>query len=116
MAELFSVTIEEIVEELKLEILYTPKDTSEILVTDNDCNRPGLQLMGFYEYFNAERIQICGNMEFACLASIDEKTRYERIDALFATKIPLFVVARGHEIYPEMLEIAKKHEDRKSVV
>ena len=69
----------------------------------------GLQLMGFYEYFNAERVQICGNMEFAYLASLDEKTRYERIDALFATKIPLFIVARGHELYPEMVEIAKKY-------
>ena len=65
--------------------------------------------MGFYEYFNAERVQICGNMEFAYLASLDEKTRYERIDALFATKIPLFIVARGHELYPEMVEIAKKY-------
>ncbi len=109
MAEIFSVKITEIVNQLKLEVMYAPENMEELIVTDNDCNRPGLQLMGFYEYFNAERIQICGNMEFAYLASLDEKTRYERIDALFATKIPMFVVARGHELYPEMIEIAKKY-------
>ena len=110
MAELFTVPIKDIVEELRLEIVYTPNDIQNLLISDNDCNRPGLQLMGFYEYFNAERIQICGNMEFAYMASLDEKTRYDRIEALFATKIPMFIVARGHEVYPEMLELAKKYE------
>lgn len=109
MAEIFSASLKEIVKQLNMEILYSPDDFDKLVITENDCNRPGLQLMGFYEYFNAERVQICGNMEFAYLASLDEKTRYQRIDALFATKIPLFVVARGHELYPEMLEIAKKY-------
>ena len=109
MAEIFSVTVEEIIKQLNMEIIYAPENISSLVVTENDCNRPGLQLMGFYEYFNAERVQICGNMEFAYLASLDEKTRYERIDALFATKIPLFIVARGHELYPEMVEISKKY-------
>ena len=109
MAEIFSVTVEEIIKQLNMEIIYAPENISSLVVTENDCNRPGLQLMGFYEYFNAERVQICGNIEFAYLASLDEKTRYERIDALFATKIPLFIVARGHELYPEMVEIAKKY-------
>ena len=110
MAEIFSVSVKEIERVLKLEEVYSPADIDKRMISENDCNRPGLQLMGFYEYFNAERVQICGNMEFAYLATLDEKTRYERIDALFATKIPLFVVARGHELYPEMLEIAKKYE------
>lgn len=110
MAEIFTVSIADIVKELQLELVYTPRDANEIMVSDNDCNRPGLQLMGFYEYFNAERIQICGNMEFAYLASVDEETRYKKIETLFATHIPMFVVARGHELYPEMLELAKKYE------
>ncbi|MGN1133272.1 MAG: HPr(Ser) kinase/phosphatase [Oscillospiraceae bacterium] len=110
MAELFTIPVQDIIDELKLEVIYAPQELSTILISDNDCNRPGLQLTGFYEYFNAERIQICGNMEFAYLASLDADVRYQRIEALFATKIPLFVVARGHEIYPEMIELAKKYE------
>ncbi|MBR1664262.1 MAG: HPr(Ser) kinase/phosphatase [Ruminococcus sp.] len=110
MAELFNVSVKEIIEENDLELLYTPKNPEDILVYDNDVNRPGLQLMGFYEYFNAERIQICGNMEFAYLASLEADVRRSRIETLFKTKIPLFVVARGHEIYPEMTELAKEYE------
>ncbi|MBQ8377916.1 MAG: HPr(Ser) kinase/phosphatase [Oscillospiraceae bacterium] len=109
MADIYTLPLDEIVNEFKLEVLYTPCETKSILIKDNDVNRPGLQLMGFYEYFNAERIQVCGNMEFAYMASINEDVRRARLDALFATKIPLFVVARGHELYPEMIEIAEKY-------
>lgn len=109
MADIYTLPLSEIVKEFKLEVIYTPSDTENILIKDNDVNRPGLQLMGFYEYFNAERIQVCGNMEFAYMASINEDVRRARLDALFATKIPLFVVARGHELYPEMTEIAEKY-------
>lgn len=107
--EIYTLPLNEIVSEFNLEIIYTPANPETILISDNDVNRPGLQLMGFYEYFNAERIQVCGNMEFAYMASINEDVRRARIDALFATKIPLLVVARGHELYPEMVEIAEKY-------
>lgn len=107
--EIYTLPLNEIVSEFNLEIIYTPANPETILINDNDVNRPGLQLMGFYEYFNAERIQVCGNMEFAYMASINEDVRRARIDALFATKIPLLVVARGHELYPEMVEIAEKY-------
>ena len=109
MSEIYTLPLSDIVKEFSLEILYTPDNPDNLVISDNDVNRPGLQLMGFYEYFNAERIQVCGNMEFAYMASINEDVRKARIDALFATKIPLFVVARGHEIYPEMTEIARKY-------
>lgn len=109
MAEIYNVKLSEIVSELKLEVVYSPTSIEEIKIFCNDCNRPGLQLMGFYEYFNVDRVQICGNMEFAYLASIDEKARKEKIETLFSKKIPLFAVSRGHELFPEMLTLAEKY-------
>ncbi len=110
MADNYSITLKEIVEELNLEVVYTPRDTDKINISCNDCNRPGLQLMGFYEYFNVDRVQICGNMEFAYMASIDEQSRREKVEMLFSKKIPLFAICRGHELYPEMSECAEKYE------
>lgn len=109
MSDTYSVTLKEIVDELNLDVVYSPEDTTKIDITCNDCNRPGLQLMGFYEYFNEDRIQICGNMEFAYLASVDEALRREKIKTLFSKKIPLFAICRGHELYPEMSEYAKEY-------
>jgi len=109
MAEVFSVPLKAIVDEYNLESIFLPKPAEEIEIIENDVIRPGLQLMGFYEYFNPERIQIFGKMEFAYLATIDEKTRFERMDLLFSKQIPVVIVTRGLEIYPEMVQLAEKH-------
>ena len=94
MAEKFTISLKKIIDEFKLEVIYTPKDPAELLIDENDVNRPGLQLMGFYEYFNPERIQIIGKMEFAYLSTIDEKTRRERLELLFSQK------ASGSDYHP----------------
>lgn len=109
MGDVFTVPLKNIIDELELEVIYTPKDTSEILIDDNDANRPGLQLTGFYEYFNSGRIQVCGNMEFAYLDSLGSALRFEKLSKLFMTKIPALVIARGHDVFPEMLECAKEY-------
>ncbi|MBR6393530.1 MAG: HPr(Ser) kinase/phosphatase [Ruminococcus sp.] len=110
MAENFKVSLQKVIDEFKLEAIYIHKDANELMIDENDVNRPGLQLMGFYEYFNPERIQIIGKMEFAYLSTIDEKTRRERLQLLFAQRIPALIIARELPYFAEMLELAKEYE------
>lgn len=110
MAEKFKVSLQKVIDEFKLETIYIHKDASEVMIDENDVNRPGLQLMGFYEYFNPERIQIIGKMEFAYLSTIDEKTRRERLQLLFAQRIPALIITRELPYFAEMLELAKEYE------
>ncbi|MBO7473921.1 MAG: HPr(Ser) kinase/phosphatase [Ruminococcus sp.] len=110
MAENFKVSLQRVIDEFKLETIYIHKDASEVMIDENDVNRPGLQLMGFYEYFNPERIQIIGKMEFAYLSTIDEKTRKERLQLLFAQRIPALIITRELPYFAEMLELAKEYE------
>ena len=62
MADNFKVSLRKVIDEFKLEVIYIHKDANEVMIEENDENRPGLQLMGFYEYFNPERIHIIGKM------------------------------------------------------
>lgn len=110
MAEKFTVSLKKIVDEFKLEVIYTPKDLAEILIDENDVNRPGLQLMGFYEYFDPERIQIIGKTESAFLSTIDEKTRRERLEALISKGLSALIITRELPYFAEMLELAKKYD------
>ena len=110
MAENFKVSLQKVIDEFKLEVIYIHKDAESILIDENDVNRPGLQLMGFYEYFNPERIQIIGKMEFAYLSTIDEKTRRERLELLFAQRLPALIITRELPYFAEMLELAKEYE------
>lgn len=109
MSEVYTVALKRIIDEFKLEVISAPDNLDEILISDNDLNRPGLQLKGFYEYFNSERIQVCGNMEFAFLDSISSEERKIAVSTLFEKKIPALVVARGHEIFPEVIAAAKEY-------
>lgn len=110
MSERFTVGLDKIIEEFKLEVIHIDKDPKEIQIEENDVNRPGLQLMSFYEYFNPERIQIIGKMEFAYLSTIDEVTRRERLELLFAHKIPALIITRELPYFSEMLTLAQQYE------
>ncbi len=105
----FTVSLQKLTDEFKLEVLYTPTDLSEVLVSENDITRPGLQLMGFYEYFNPERIQIIGKMEFSYLSSLSERERHDRIERLFKERIKALCITRNQPYFNEMLTLAEEY-------
>lgn len=106
----YSVTLKEIIDEFNLETIFLPMDASKLLVSETEINRPGLQLSGFYEYFNKERLQIVGKAEFAYMATMDEPKRREILEMLFAQHIPGVIITRELPYFPEMVELAEKYE------
>jgi HPr kinase/phosphorylase len=105
----YSVSLKAIIDHFELESVYLPMDASKIGINQTDINRPGLQIMGFYEYFSPDRIQVLGKTEFAYLAKIDETERTEHLDRLFSMKIPALIITRELPYFPEMTEIAQKY-------
>lgn len=110
MSQEFSVPLSDIIKEYELDVLHCPKPPEEILISTSDVNRPGLQLGGFYEYYDNSRIQIVGKAEFAYLEQFDEEKRLKAFEDLFVTKPPAFIVTRELQLPEEALEIAKKYE------
>jgi HPr kinase/phosphorylase len=104
----FTVPLSKIVKEFSLESLYMPKETDSILVSSVDVNRPGLQLGGFFDYFDNDRIQVIGLTEISFLKRFVEEKRYIAISRLFERKPPAVVICRNIEPYPEMLTIAEE--------
>jgi len=110
MPQEFKVGLDTLIKEFELEILYSPCPPSEILIMNNDINRPGLQLAGFYEYYDNTRIQIAGKAEFAYIERYGEEERLRVFDELFATKPPAFIITREIDPYPELLTVAANYE------
>lgn len=109
MSDIYKVSLAQMVDELQLEVLYSPGDLDKIFIYNNDINRPALQLTGFYEYFNTEKVQSCGNTEFAYLNGLSLEERAKSIDMLFSYKFPALIICQNHDAFPEMLESAKKY-------
>ena len=60
----FQISVTKIAENFQLEEIYMPENGESVLVSATDVNRPGLQMVGFFDYFDAERIQILGKVEY----------------------------------------------------
>lgn len=104
----FSVNVRTIVEELKLKKLYYTEEMDEIKVVCSNVNRPGLQLVGCFEYFDNDRIQIIGKVETSYLSNMEEDKKREALDRLFSSGIPAVVITRDMEPDPVMLKAAEK--------
>lgn len=106
----FKVPLKNIIDEFSLEAIHLPLDAAKLFIEETEVNRPGLQLSGFYEYFNPERIQIVGKAEFAFLATLEEDVRKERMEMLFAQHVPAIIISRELPYFPEMLDLAQTYE------
>ena len=103
----FTVGLEKIIEEFKLEEICVPN--KKIKIETAEVNRPGLQIAGFFDYFEVRRLQIFGMVECTYLSGLTPEERYKSIDALFSRKIPAVIITRNQDVFPEVSELAEKH-------
>ena len=109
MTASYTVKLSSIIKELSLKEIYIPRPTDEILVKSADINKPGLQFMGEYRYFDADRIQVFGLSEVECLRSFSAEKRHAVIDELFSYNIPAMIVTRDLDIEDFVINEAKEH-------
>lgn len=105
----FKVELSKLINELKMEVIYSPCPIEEIQITNADVNRPGLLLAGFNAYFDSTRLQILGKVEMSYLAELEETERNHRLLSLFERKPVAVVLARELEPYDIMMEYAEKY-------
>lgn len=108
MSAAFSVPLSRIIKDFALETIYMPEN--EIRLESADVNRPGLNLTGFLEHFDKSRIQIFGLSEISYLEVLSDQDRKKRIDDFFALQFPAVVVARGLDVFDEIIDAAKRNE------
>ncbi len=104
------VTVEDLVQELKLEVI-TPNASLNRQITEQMLSRPGMELTGVVEYFrdNAKRrIQIIGTKEWLYLQSLESDVRRERTRVLFTDETPVIIFSKNFEIPQEMIELSEQ--------
>lgn len=104
-----TVSLSDVIHEFDLEVLNAPEGMEHVQVESDDINRPGLQLTGFFDYFDPNHIQIFGNEEISYLERMEPDKRSEILDKLFSTNITALIISRNLEPVPECIEMAKKN-------
>ena len=108
MAE--ELKVDKIIEKMELKVLTPDIDTKDKIVTVPDVNRPALQLAGFFDHFDSERVQVIGRVEAAYIATMDKETKLQRYEQLLSCNVPCIVYCRGQEADEEMVEMARKYQ------
>ncbi|MBR5799387.1 MAG: HPr(Ser) kinase/phosphatase [Lachnospiraceae bacterium] len=105
-----SVKLESIIEKMKMENLTPQLDISKIKITQPDINRPALQLAGYFEHFEATRLQIIGFVEYTYLEGLPVARKKEIYNRLLSCEIPAVVFCRELEPDELFLQTALEHE------
>ena len=110
MEEVYKVSFSKIIEEFKLEVIYLPTLPDKLEVSCARVNRPGLQMVGFYDHYEQERIQIIGKVEHLFISQLATEERHRRLEDFFRSQPVGVIVTTSIEISPEMVEMAEKFE------
>ncbi|MDE7016579.1 MAG: HPr(Ser) kinase/phosphatase [Lachnospiraceae bacterium] len=104
-----SISLTKVIDKWKWENLTPEIDISKIKITQPDINRPALQLAGYFEHFEATRLQVVGFVEYSYMNGLDKEVQIEIFEKLLNNPIPGIVFCR--ELHPNDLfkEIAIKH-------
>ena len=105
----FSVPLSRIVDSLGLEKVYIADNYEQTNISTVEINRPGLELTGYFEFFDNKRIQVLGNTEFAYLGRFGSEAQKMVIESIFSFGPPAVIICRRIEPTNVILESAKLH-------
>ena len=96
-----SISLLKIAEKMKLENLTPEINLKGIKVTLPDINRPALPMAGYFEHFEATRLQVIGFVEYSYVKRMSEKEEKEMLEKLLDYPIPGIIFCR--ELHPDEL-------------
>ena len=90
-----SVSVAKIAELLDLKNYTKDMDLKKQMIHSADVNRPALQLTGYFDHFDNQRIQIIGYVEYTFLERMDPEEKERIYDQLLACRIPCLIFCRN---------------------
>ena len=89
--------------DLGFEVIYEGRKT--LTLASMSVERPGLQLAGFFDYFDTRRILVFGLAEYEYLQTFSSEERKQKFVALFsAGEVPCVILSRNLPAMDELIE------------
>lgn len=109
MEETYKISMQKIIEEFHLETIYLPDLPENIFVTCSRVNRPGLQMVGFYDHYEQARLQIIGKVENLFVSQLPKEERSRRLEDFFRSKPSGVIVTTSIDVSADTVAIAEKY-------
>lgn len=104
------VKLSELAEKMELKNLTPTVELKGKEVSIPEVNRPALQLSGFFDHFDSDRVQIIGYVEYTYLQTLDYERKIKIYDELVTYKVPCIVFSRNLEPDKKLIEKAAKQD------
>ncbi len=104
----YTVPFSKIVKEFSLETVYAPENLEDITVCSTEINRPGLQMAGYFKYFDAQRIQVIGKAEESFLKHLGAEEALKRLRDLFAQNPSAVVFCRNLSMADNCVDLGRE--------
>ena len=103
------VKLTEMAERMNLKNLTPDIDLEEKFITVPDINRPALQLTGYFDHFDSERVQIVGYVEYTYLETKELNAKLEVYKQLLSYEVPCIIYTT--QILPDehMIRLANEY-------
>ncbi|MCM1102051.1 MAG: HPr(Ser) kinase/phosphatase [Clostridium sp.] len=105
-----SISLTSVIEKMKLENLTPEIELKKHRITLPEINRPALQLTGYFENFDATRLQIIGFVEYSYMESLSDEQKKEKYEKLLAHDMPCIVFCRDLRPDDIFMEAAIRHQ------
>ncbi|MFT4144633.1 MAG: HPr(Ser) kinase/phosphatase [Mobilitalea sp.] len=103
---MYTVELVRLIEKMNLENCTPDIDIKNIKISQPDVNRPALQLAGFFDHFDSERVQVIGYVEMAYMEQMDKDQRIMILSKLMDFHVPCIVFSRNIEVSENFIKLA----------
>ncbi len=105
-----NITVKNVVNDLNLEVIYGNSYLDK-LVLKPTSSRPSVEIYaGYFDYFEAERIQVIGTKELTLFNMLSGSLKKERLDKMFTYDSPAYVFTKNVDAPKEFVEAAIKYQ------
>ena len=105
--ETYSIPLSTLAKEFSFEEIYLPDNYESIRLTTPEVSRPGLALAGFFEMFEAARVQLIGNAEWRYLETLSSEERNVKIRNFINAQPVAVLFTSNRPIFREMEEACR---------
>ncbi len=107
---MYGVTITELIKKMDLENVVPEIDTDKVVLSHPEVNRPALQLAGFFDHFDKDRVQIVGYVEQEYIRTLSRERKVMIYEKLLACEIPCLVYSRGQKPDDDMIDLCLRYQ------
>ena len=104
-----SISLQRLIDKMKLTNLTPEIDIKKIKINQPDINRPALQMAGYFEHYEATRLQIIGFVEYTYMEGLSDERKVEIYEKLLNHPTPGIVFCRDLVPDPIFMDAARKY-------